>query len=517
MIDKSCMTEREMEAAEARELLQAKKEIERRAANEKGRYYVPNGRAEEFIKLLDNASKRDGITIFILRAGNSFGKSCLAANLINYLCDAVPNPYFDAVPYLKNFRRPSKGRLCTTANAARNTYGEEFPKWFSRNQYTAKKGAREFDSVFHFKRTGSGFDIFTFDQDPEAGESITLDWLIVDEPMSHRHFSGLKSRLRFGGIIIFILTPLEGSGWYSDVFETPDRIGRDVYVLEASSEDNCIQHGVRGVIPHAALEDMWADFDEDEIAARRDGKFLHLGGAVYKNYRDDTQGHVLESLPEYYQECWDKKQFTLYMAVDPHDRKPFMLSWTAVFPDNVAITVAEFPDERFRPFSKIKTFTWDVPMYTRMILATEEAIGKPAAVRLIDPNFGPARKAGGDSVLQQFVNAGLKNWRLPPDRIADGHVAVKNLIGDPARGTKPQWYVLAHCKNTRWGFVNYGYKENRDESKGLSETPELKNKDAVDLLRYKAMYGLRYLRPDAAKPLDFYQAKRQGHGAIGAT
>lgn len=497
---------------------EAKAELERRQASERGRYYAPNARLEEFIKLIDHASARkEGITIFILRGGNSVGKTALVVNLANYLTDKISNPYFDKVPYLKNFKRPNRGRICTTANAAAKTYAQEIPKWFSRGKYKGLKKGRDFDSYFQNLRTGSEFDFLTFDQDPESGESITLDWGIVDEPMSQRHWSGFKSRLRFGGVIFFILTPLEGSGWYHDMFETPERMGKDVFVMEASTESNCITHGIRGVIPHAALEDMWRDYDEAELPARRDGKYLHLAGAIYSTYRDEIGGHVLDKMPPYYQDCYNKKLFTLYHVVDPHDRKPFAIAWHAVFPNEKVITLAEWPDESWRPFHKTRSCNWDVPTYVRMIEATEKALGKRADVRLIDPNFGPSPKLNGDSVLQQFITAGMRGWRLPPDNISDGHVKVKQLLGDIRQGIEPSWLIMAHCKNMRYGVSHYGYKESRDESRGLSETPELVNKDFPDLIRYPANYGLRYLKREIAKPHEVHVPHRMGNGYVGGT
>lgn len=500
-----------------RERAKAREELERRAANERGRYYTPNGRAEKFIELLQHGGDNpDGITIFILRAGNSFGKTALACNLINYLTDRISNPFFDKVPYLRDFKRPNRGRICTTANAAGKTYAQEIPKWFSRNKYKGLKKGREFESYFENLRTESAFDFLTFDQDPDSGESITLDWAIVDEPMSHRHFSGLKSRLRFGGIIVFILTPLEGSGWYHDQFESPERLGKDVFVMEGSSEDNCIEHGIRGVIPHAALADMWRDFDEAELPARRDGKYLHLAGIIYSAYRDDETGHVLRKLPPYYQDCYDKKLYTLYLVVDPHDRKPFAVAWHAVFPNETAITIAEWPDDSMRPMHKLRSWGWGAPEYAKMIVATEQAIGKSSDVRLIDPNFGPSPKAGGESILQQFIGAGIRGWKLPPDNIKDGHVRVKDLLGDVRENKTPRWYVMRHCKNMRYGMSHYGYREHRDENKGLSEMPELLHKDFPDLLRYPANYGMRYFKRELAKPQEVHVPIRRGNGYIGA-
>lgn len=507
----------------AREL--ARQELERRLANERGRYFVPNGKAEEFLKLLDNARKRPkgSITIFILRAGNGFSKTASALNLVNYLCDQTTNPYFDQVQFLREFKKPSVGRICTTANAAKKTYSQEIPKWFPRGQYTSSQKGREFDSYFVFKRTKAEFDIFTFDQDPESGESITLDWAIVDEPMSHRHWSGLKSRFRFGGIIIFILTPLEGSAWIDSELETEERLGNDVFVLEASAEDNCIEHGIRGVLPHAALEDMWKDFDESEMPARKDGKYLHMGGVIYRTYRDTAVGgHVFEELPDYYRECLDRGRYTLWNVIDPHDRKPFALGWHAAFPNKHVVTIAEWPDDSMPMFHKIKSWSWGVPEYAELMLATEQVIGKRADYRLIDPNFGVSQKAGEESTLAKFTKSkvGSKGWGLPPDgpgAVNQGHIAVKEWLGDPARGVAPLWHFMKHCRNHRFGMRKYGYDENRDETKGLSEKPELIYKDFPDLVRYAAAAKIRYIEPPSEDPSYYNKAPaRRANGYLGA-
>ena len=498
--------------------------------NERGRYYVPNGRAEQFLGMLKEIEYGDGrIRIFILRAGNSFGKTALAANIIRYLCDRAPNPYFDAVPYLRDFPRKNKGRLCTTANAAKKTYDEEFPKWFPRGRFEASKNGRDFKGTYRFPETESEFDIFTFDQDPNAGESITLDWGVIDEPMMKKHWSAFKARFRFGGLIIMILTPLEGAAWYHDELETQERMADDVRVMEASSEDACITHGIRGVIPHAALADMWRDYDEMELPARRDGKYLQLGGVIYQTYRTGYSsdgkivGHEPEKLEGYHADCFRKKLYTLYNVVDPHDRKPFAVGWYAVFPNEDVVTVAEWPDASMRPFHKMLNCSWSVADYAKMILATEAALGKPADVRLIDPNFGPAPKATSkSSVMQEFasgfeVNGKVKGrlyYRLPPDSIAEGHIAVKKLLGNIALDIRPKFYVMKHCTNHSFAFTHYGYKENRDESKGLSEKPELHHKDFADLPRYGALYGFKYLAKDDA-PRDLHVPREHASGYRG--
>ncbi|MFA6004600.1 MAG: hypothetical protein WC881_11090, partial [Elusimicrobiota bacterium] len=140
---------------------QAKAEVARRQDQERGRYYIPCGRIEQFLLEIGRRFEAGTNRTFkcILRAGNSSGKSCLAANIASYLSDSYRNPWFDAVPILRNFKRPNRGRILTTANAAKRNYDEEFSKWLRRGQYKTAREGRFFNNKYSFKN-GSEFDIF---------------------------------------------------------------------------------------------------------------------------------------------------------------------------------------------------------------------------------------------------------------------------------------------------------------------------------------------------------------------
>ena len=492
----------------------AQRELRRRVQFEKCRYYTPNGRAEQFLNQLKSFPPNDPRNIIlILRAGNSFGKSALATNLAAYLARGKPNPWFDKIPYLKQFRRPNRGRMYTTANAAVNTYDDEINKWFPAGAYDALKEGRTFNKKFRF-RNKSVIDFFTFDQDIDQAESVTLDWQISDEPPPHKLYGAMKTRLRFGGLTVFVLTPLEDAAWMSDELETPERLGVDVFVLTADTEDACIEHGVRGHLPHASIVSMFSDFDEAELAARKGGAYLHLSGRIYKTYRAEVDAHCPEDIHEYHQAEWLAKRWTLYSLIDPHDRKPFAMGWYAVFPNGDIYTVAEFPDDTWPPFHKMKDCPYVPKDYARLIKETETALGKPADVRIIDPNFGNTPCFATKSTIKQELHSEGEllhyplNYQDPPDSIEGGHVAVKSLLGDPAKGVRPKMYDLSYCKNHIFGMTRYGWKENRNEKLGLNEKPELQHKDFPDLKRYLALSGPKFI--ESLKEIVYHRASSYG-------
>ena len=502
---------------------EADAEIQRRLANEQCRYYVPNGRLDALIqavgKRFEPGSKR--IYICILRAGNGIGKSCFAANVASYLSDSYPNLYFDQAPYLRKFQRPNRGRILTTVNAAKNNYDGEFSKWLRRGQYKTVREGKHFNNKYRFGG-GSEFDIFTFDQAFDQGESITLNWAITDEPMSKSHWKPLKARFRFGGIIFMLFTGTAGAGWIKNEFETVERLGDDVLMMQGSSEDNCITHGVRGMMAHETLEDLWRDYDDDDMTVRRDGGYAEQASITYPTYRDDTTGHVLAEMPPYYAECWEKGLYTLYQIIDPHHRKPWAIEWRAAFPNGVDIAVSEWPDESMRPFHKMKSWHWGYDSYAKLTSETEKSlgVGKPAHMTIMDPNYGPAAVMSKEKTTSdgaEFVAAyraltgRFRRIIFPSDAVQPGHLLVKAALGNPARGVTPNTYWMDYCRNGRFGMLNYGIKEKKNESDGISEVPELQFKDFPDLRRYFATAKARYIELTEELPKNMvYSRPRKG-------
>ena len=511
---------------------QAKSELHRRRDQEQGRYYQPNGRIEQFLLEIGRRFPVGTNRTWkcILRSGNRGGKSTLAQVLAGYLSRHFPNPYLDTVPVLRHFRRPNRGRIMTTATGASGVYNDGLAKWLPRGSYKTWARGRPFSSLYRFD-SGGEFDIMTFDQDPMQAESVTLNWAIVDEPMSYRHWTALSTRFAFGGMIFLVLTEDEHSecDWYADVLETPERLADDVLAFEMDGHANCREHGIRGVIPHESFEDIWRDLDESQMETRRFGKTRARGGAIYKTYIDDAGGHVMPTLQGYYAECWAKGLYTLYHTVDPHDRKPWAMEWRAFFPDGKGISVAEWPDESMKPFHQIKSWGWGYNQYADLVVRTEKALGsgRPAHATVFDPNYGPKATMNAEGVTSHAAgfakaySALSKRGRrmiFPSDEISSGHMAVKTVLGEPARGVTPGYYWMEHCRNGRWAMTHYGYGENKNEKKGLSEVPVLQYKDFADLPRYCAQAKARYIEEGemSQQPEQkFQEPRRHFNGRMG--
>lgn len=208
-------------------------------------------------------------------------------------------------------------------------------KWFPANEskrfpeanYETSKNSKPYISQFD-TNTGWNIDIMSNEQDVKSFESVDLGLLIIDEPISKDKFIASISRGRLGMVVVWAITPLNYSAWIKDYMDVqlaipPDVDGeRQLDYIEAEMEDNCKIHGVRGILEHKAIKRIVSTYSEDEKQARAFGKFGHLIGKVHKAF--NRKIHVIEPF------AINEKDFTVYMALDPHPRVPDHVMWMAV-------------------------------------------------------------------------------------------------------------------------------------------------------------------------------------------
>lgn len=92
--------------------------------------------------------------------------------------------------------------------------------------------------------------------------------------------------------------------------------------IEAGVESACKEHGIRGHLNHADIENMISIYSEDEKQARIYGKFQHLVGLRFKRFSRGI--HVIRPF------AVTQRDYTVYHALDPHPRTNDAGLWLAV-------------------------------------------------------------------------------------------------------------------------------------------------------------------------------------------
>ena len=298
-------------------------EIKRRKESNRAKYYIPNGKAEEFIKLV--GSNQSFVNMLV--GANGVGKTAIGANIVTNICYGVQNKWFD-LPLFQKFPYIKKGRNISDPTTIKEKIIPELKKWFPANEakrlpaanYETAKEGKNFEAKF-ITNTGFEFDIMSNEQELTEFESVDLGFCWIDEPMPQDRFMATIARGRMGMIMFWTYTPLKHSAWIKDWMDSK-LDGIYAAMVEAELEDNCITHGVRGILEHKNIKRMADAYPEDEREARVFGRFGHLIGRVHKNFKRSI--HVIKPFPI------NERDFTTYMALDVHAQVPDHVCYLSV-------------------------------------------------------------------------------------------------------------------------------------------------------------------------------------------
>jgi phage terminase large subunit-like protein len=317
------------------ELLQIQEELEKRNKENLAETYVPNKKAEEFIKQV--GENKNFINMFV--AANGVGKSCALANILNAICFGAPKHdrarsrwkkewgeppesffnylLFKEFPYLK------KGRIVSDPTTIKEKIVPELKQWFPTNRYKVKYDTRKEGKQFESKwitDTGFEFDLMTTEQSAKEFESTDLGFIMFDEPIPRDIYLACIARGRRGMIVIWGFTPLKYSAWIKDdIYDKRD--GEMVEYVTADVWENC-EGETRGILKREHINRMISQYDENEIEARVNGKFGHLLGLVHKGF--DPKIHIIDPFDI------DRENYCVAMAVDTHPRVPEAVLWMAI-------------------------------------------------------------------------------------------------------------------------------------------------------------------------------------------
>lgn len=439
--------------AQGQELLrEAQIEQARRLTQEKYRYYEPSGKGEEFI----NAFASGENFIILYSAANGVGKTATCSNILAHLFwNTEENPYFQGKMF-KNFPHLKRGRIVSSPTNIEKNVIPELKDWFPAGKYHTSKGNKKFESIWH-TNTGWDFDIMTYEQSLEEFEGVTLGWAWFDEPPPEGIFKATVARMRRGGIIFIGATPLAGSAYMYDAFAKGNyevemksqesgaimKYERKVSYIEADVESACREHGIRGHLKHKDIENIIAEYSEDEKQARIYGKFQHLVGMIFKSWTPNV--HVIPPFQI------DMRNFAVYEFLDPHPRNPDAVMWVAVDSKGTKYVIDEL-------FIKVESEE-DLAMRIKN-KASQYRIIK----RMADPSAFVANQhiEQGKTLADKLAENGLTYLPATKQRAMSDRRIVDALSYVQINGymmKAPEIYVFSTCQRTIFEFEHYRWQE----------------------------------------------------------
>lgn len=450
--------------SEALEII--RKEMAWKEANEKFEFFTPNSKSEDFIRLVGSSNEYP----LVFSAANGVSKTATSVNLMANLIWPGRNKWFDFERF-KNWPWPKRIRYITDPELVKDSgpFRQEVLTWFPKYGWKCEKAGKQYYSQYH--ANGWFIDVLTTDQDVRQFEGGTFGLIVMDEPVAQSIYSACVGRLRKGGLLLVVMTPLTSAAWFYDQI-VPGIPNQIVY---ADIEDACIQHGIRGHLEHENIMKMMRNWPHEEVEARAHGKAMYLRGLIFKTF--DPKVHILK------EEIRPPYGAKVKQVVDPHSDKPFACVWGFSDARNDTYIFDEWPNE---DFYKMHDCDLDIHAYKK-IFGDKEA-GLTIARRVIDRRFGDTPAASNKRTLrQELASIGLHYWPSykAEKEIDTGIERIRRALSyDTSKPlssiNQPQLYISPNCKNTIASISKWA----RDPKTG--DVQEM-YKDFCDDLRYYLM------------------------------
>jgi phage terminase large subunit-like protein len=416
--------------------------------------YVPHAKQRKF----HNSNKR--IRLYI--GGNRSGKT--TGGIVEDIWWLTRTHPYQPIP-----NRPIAGRIISVdfLNGIEKIIKPQLQQWLPPSQL---RGGSWFSAYEASTRTlnlenGSFVELMSYDQDLDKFAGTSRDFVHFDEEPPELIYTENMARLidRKGHAWI-TMTPVEGMTWiYDTIYEKGILDDPGIDVVEVDMTEN----------PHLdrdEVEIFLGSLSEDERNARGSGKFVQMGGLVYKSFNPKI--HVIDPID--FAELHGPN-YKHYMSLDHGFNNPTAILWHAADTDNQVITF----DEHYES-GRI------VEYHASVIKEREIAHGRTPDIRICDPALQQKQGVTGTSIQTEYAIRGI-GLLLGNNDVATGVEKVNQYLALREDGT-PSWHITRNCANlireiSRLRWKTWASKKQQSQNNPYDQIHK-KDDHACDAARY---------------------------------
>jgi len=367
---------------------------------------------------------------------------------------------------------PVRGRYVTTSliDGVEKIALPEFSRWTPPSLLVNGSWTDSYDKKLRTLNfaNDSFIEFMSYDQDLDSFAGTSRHFTHFDEEPPKNIFTECLLRLLdTAGSLWLTMTPVDGMTWvYDDIYE-PGKTGQDsdILIIEIDTHEN-------PYISQTEIEFISQGLDDDERQARIEGKFIHIGGLIYKMFHTST--HVLnEPLDLSTIRTWE-----WYASLDAGFNNPTAWLWHAVSPDNRIVTFAEHYESGHT-----------VDYHAIAVHRKNVEHKRPPNIYIGDPSIRNTDPITGTSIHEEYNKFGIP--------IVLGNNDVRGGISRMARyfsvtkDGKPNWMIDPSCTNfirelQRYRWKTHINKKVADRTNPLEE-PLKKDDHTCDSARYFIM------------------------------
>ncbi len=447
-------------------------------------------------------------------SGNRGGKSTCGINEFVWLLTGT-HPF-------QKIRTPCKGLIIIPdfENHGKNILEPKLNEWLNWDQHVASVERHQGGALKKITlKIGSVIDVLSHDQKIIVFEGSDYDVAWFDEPPKEKIYKavwrGLTDR---GGLLFMTATPLASPWMYKEakkIENDPEGVAKMIAFKPYCNVKNIGEGDEK--LGRKRLDELYSQYDEQELLARRDGQFIQLHGLIFQSW--DRAVHLISpfNIPKH----WD-----IIESIDPHAQKPWAITWIALAPngskilihslyaqgdiDQVAQSIlmarASLPIEGGLMPRIVRCLidnASSVPLWSR---SNTDPTARRLSVReelenMIGPRGGGPRVEVAPKNVQQKIDL-FKRWLVVRDRNAQ---------------KRADFYVLDTADNEHfvderelYAWATYKAGENTGDFKGQ---PIKKNDDLIDtVLQVALTVGSGDTQDDKKEALKFTDSAWEGYG-----
>lgn len=329
---------------------------------------------------------------------------------------------------------------------------------------------------------GSFIEFLSYESDLDKFAGTSRHFVSYDEePPEVIYTENLARLIDTGGQQWFSMTPVEGMSWVYDTIYLPAKSGKDNYhVTEISMEEN-------PYLNQDEVKNFLEGLDDNEKEARGKGRFIEMGGLIYKKFDPIPGGrHVLDSTGDILRLT---KNVPIAVSLDHGFNNPTAALWHAILPEGKIVTFHEH-------YLSGET----VQYHARAIHDYNRSRRIQPTILVADPSIKNTDPLTGTSIQQEYTKFGLP-FTLANNDVRAGIERVSGYLKG-RDGSIPNWKCTKDCTNLIKEMARYKWKTYTSKKLNVRynvwEEPHKLNDHACDSLRYFLMS-----RPDLGGEFDY--------------
>lgn len=331
-------------------------------------------------------------------------------------------------PFQRIPDRPIAGRIISVdfLNGIEKIIKPQLKQWLPPSQLRGGSWSTAYEAATRtlYLENGSFVELMSYDQDLDKFAGTSRDFVHFDEEPPESIYTENMARLidRKGHCWI-TMTPVEGMTWiYDTVYEKGILGDKNITVIEVDMAEN----------PHLdqnEVKEFLNSLSDDEKNARGHGKFVQMGGLVYKTFT--PQLHIIDEVDP---QEFKSRNYKQYMSLDHGFNNPTSAHWHAVDKDNRVITFDEhYESQRI------------IEYHAEVIHARNAIHGRVPDINICDPALAQRNAVTGTSIQTEYAIRGI-GFALGNNDVLTGVAKVNQYLAIGADG-QPSWHITRNCAN----------------------------------------------------------------------